>query len=226
MVILADGRELQPRRLGATPYRAWLSSQLIPRTFRLRRQGGANRRALQLGDWVLSLARTSSGAPFVSAGIISGRAPDRPVAPYDLLLTDATMGSTGSGGPLVDLEGRVVGINQVRLDPRGGPASVRVIPIDLARRCASDLAEFGQVRRGYLGLVVEPRGIEGVNSAVSGAGLTVTGLTPDGPAILAGLRAGDVIVALDGQPIVELRALSQTVEESPIGREFRLTIDA
>ncbi len=225
VVILADGREIQPRRLARDSRTGVALITIDPKDLSLSEARWGEPEELQLGDWVLALARTSSGAPFVSAGITSGRGPGQPVSPYDLLLTDAKIGSTGSGGPLVDLEGNVVGINQVRFDPRGWPASVRVIPIDLARRCVSDLAEFGQVRRGYLGLVVEPRGIEGVNSAAGGAGLAVTGLSSDGPAALAGLRAGDVIVALDSQPIVELRALSRTVDESPVGREFRLTIE-
>jgi len=225
VVILADGREIQPRRLARDSRSGLALITIDPKDLSLSEARWGEPEGLQLGDWVLALARTSSGAPFVSAGITSGRGPGQPVSPYDSLLTDAKIGSAGSGGPLVDLEGRVIGINEVRLDPRGWPTSVRVIPIDLARRCASDLAEFGQARRGYLGLVVEPRGIEGVNSAAGGAGLAVTGLSPDGPAALAGLRVGDVIVALDGQPIVELRALSRTVDESPVGREFRLTIE-
>lgn len=225
VIVLADGRELQPRRLARDSRSGLALITVDPQFLSLSEVQWSERERLQLGDWVLSLARSSSGAPFISAGIVSGRAPGHPITPYEQLLTDATVGSTGSGGPLVDLEGRVVGINQVRFDSRGWPASVRVIPADLARRCASDLAEFGQVRRGYLGLVVEPRGIGGLDSTSGSAGLAVTGLTPEGPAALAGLRAGDVIVALDGQPIVELRSLSQTVEDSPIGREFRLTIE-
>ena len=74
--------------------------------------------ALQLGDWVLSIGRSSGRAGTVSAGIVSGRTAG---AQDDLLRTDAVIGSAGSGGPLVNLEGRIVGINRARLDPRGWP---------------------------------------------------------------------------------------------------------
>ena len=179
--------------------------------------------ALQLGDWVLSIGRSSGRAGTVSAGIVSGRAAD---AQDNLLRTDAVVGSAGSGGPLINLEGKIVGINRARLDPRGWPDGFGLaIPAERARRCVGDLADFGQVRRGYLGVMIAPAGGPGLDPTGQAAGLVVTGLSAGSPAAEAGLRVGDRIVSLDGHPITNREEFSRAVDEAPIGQEFRLTIE-
>jgi membrane-associated protease RseP (regulator of RpoE activity) len=182
-----------------------------------------NSEALQLGDWVLSIGRSSGRAGTVSAGIVSGGAAG---VQDDLLRTDAVIGSAGSGGPLINLEGRIVGINRARLDPRGWPDGFGLaIPAERARRCVSDLAEFGRVRRGYLGVMIAPAGGLSLDPTGQAAGLVVTGLSAGSPAAEAGLRVGDRIQSLDGHAITSWEEFSRTVDEAPIGREFRLTIE-
>jgi len=223
VVVYEDGREVETDRVVRDPQTELVVLAVDPRSVRVKEAEWGSSEALQLGDWVLSIGRSSGRAGTVSAGIVSGRAAD---AQDDLLRTDAVVGSAGSGGPLINLEGKIVGINRARLDPRGWPDGFGLaIPAERARRCVGDLADFGQVRRGYLGLMIAPGGGPGPGQTGPAAGLVVTGLSARSPAAEAGLRVGDRILSLDGHAITSREEFSRTVDEAPIGQEFRLTIE-
>ncbi len=223
VVIYEDGREVATDRVVRDPQTELAVLAVEPRSVRAKEAEWGSSEALQLGDWVLSIGRSAGRAATVSAGIVSGRAAG---AQDDLLRTDAVIGSAGSGGPLVNLEGRIVGINRARLDPRGWPDGFGLaIPAERARRCVSDLAEFGRVRRGYLGVMIAPGGGPGLDPMGQASALVVTGLSAGSPAAEAGLRVGDRIVSLDGHPITNREEFSRAVDEAPIGQEFRLTIE-
>ncbi len=223
VVIYEDGREVATDRVVRDPQTELVVLAVDPRTVHAKEAEWDSSEALQLGDWVLSIGRSSGRAGTVSAGIVSGRAGD---AQDNLLRTDAVVGSAGSGGPLINLAGKIVGINRARLDPRGWPDGFGLaIPAERARRCISDLADFGQVRRGYLGVMIAPAGGPAPGPTGLAAGLAVTGVSAASPAAEAGLRVGDRIVSLDGQPITSWEEFSRVVDEAPIGQEFRLTIE-
>ncbi|HMF36577.1 MAG TPA: trypsin-like peptidase domain-containing protein [Isosphaeraceae bacterium] len=223
VVVYENGREVETDRVVRDPQTELVVLAVDPRTVHVKEAEWGSSEALQLGDWVLSIGRSSGRAGTVSAGIVSSRVAG---AQDDLLRTDAVIGSAGSGGPLIDLEGRIVGINRARLDPRGWPDGFGLaIPAERARRCVSDLAEYGRVRRGYLGLMVAPAGGLELDPTGQAAGLVITGLTVGSPAAEAGLRVGDRIVSVDGQPITNREDFSRAVDEAPIGQEFRLTIE-
>ncbi len=223
VVVYEDGREVETDRVVRDPQTGLVVLAVDPRGVRAQEAEWGSSEALQLGDWVLSIGRSSGRAGTVSVGIVSGRAAG---AQDDLLRTDAVVGSAGSGGPLINLEGKIVGINRARLDPRGWPDGFgSAIPAERARRCVSDLAEFGRVRRGYLGLMIAPGGGPGLGPTGQAAGLVVTGLSAGSPAAEAGLQVGDRIVSLDGHPITNREEFSRAVDEAPIGQEFRLTIE-
>ncbi len=223
VVVYEDGREVETDRVVRDPQTELVVLAVDPRTVHAKEAEWDSSEALQLGDWVLSIGRSSGRAGTVSAGIVSSRAAD---AQDNLLRTDAVVGSAGSGGPLINLEGKIVGINRARLDPRGWPDGFGLaIPAERARRCISDLADFGQVRRGYLGVMIAPAGSAGPGPTGLAAGLVVTGVSAGSPAAEAGLRAGDRIVSLDGRPISSWEEFSRVVDEAPVGQEFRLTIE-
>ena len=222
-VIYEDGREVETDRVVRDPQTELVVLVVDPRSVRAKEAEWGSSEALQLGDWVLSIGRSSGRAGTVSAGIVSGRTAG---AQDDLLRTDAVIGSAGSGGPLINLEGRIVGINRARLDPRGWPDGFGLaIPAERAHRCISDLAEFGRVRRGYLGVMIAPGGGPVLDPTGQASGLVVTGLSAGSAAAEAGLRVGDRIVFLDGHPITDREEFSRAVDEAPIGQEFRLTIE-
>ena len=176
---------------------------------------------LDIGDWVLAI-----GSPFeldrtVTAGIVSATGRDNlrvlgEGSYQDFIQTDAPINPGNSGGPLVDLGGRVVGINTAIYSPHeggqemGGNVGIGfAISSALARRVVDELIKNGRVVRGYLGVAIDDLGGERARQMKlpSGDGALIIEVQPDSPAARAGLKPGDVIVALDGKPIADRAAL-------------------
>jgi serine protease Do len=223
-VILPDGREIETDRIARDPRTELVLLTVDPKAAALKQADWGDSEALREGDWVLSIGRPTGRPRSLSAGIVSatgggGRGDDG-------ILTDALITVASSGGPLVNLDGKVVGIALARGDLRGRPEGFgHALPSSVARRVASELAEFGRVRRGHLGLTIEPDGAESLDPRARSAPLVVSGVTPGSPAAEAGFRVGDRIEAIDGRPLTELESLSRAVEEAPVGQEFAITIE-
>jgi S1-C subfamily serine protease len=181
---------------------------------------------LEVGDWVLAVGQPFGLSGSVTAGIVSGTGRSIGISAYEnLIQTDAAINPGNSGGPLVDLSGRVVGVNVAIKTLGGGYEGVGfAVPSARARRIAADLAEHGQVRRSYLGLrvaPVEPRAAEGLGRM---GAVLVTGVVAGGPAERAGIRAGDVVLAMDGRPTRGAEALTSDVEFAKVGQPMRLEL--
>jgi serine protease Do len=185
--------------------------------------------SLRVGDWVLALG-SPLGLDFsVTAGIVSAKGrklTGRAAALESFIQTDAAINPGNSGGPLVDLDGRVIGVNTAIA---GGPRFVGygfAIPIDLAQRIVRDLLEFGSVRRPQLGVSVSD--VSAVDAEAYGldevAGAEINAVQPDTPAARAGVRPGDVVVALDGEKIVTAGDLTTRLVQHKPGDEVELTI--
>jgi S1-C subfamily serine protease len=224
IVTLADHREVEIERIARDPRSElvllWVDAKNLP----LRQAAWGDSDSLQAGDWVLAVGRTAGRGVTVSAGIASEARSGVESGRDDPIRTDAVITAVNAGGPLVDLDGKVVGINVGRGEP-GLPHEgfSHAVPGSLARRVATELAEVGRVRRGFLGLVIggdEPASLNPRETP----GLLITGITAGGPADLAGLRVGDRIVALDGRPIGAIEELSRAVESAPVGQRFSMTV--
>jgi serine protease Do len=188
-----------------------------------------NSDSLRVGDWVLALGNPLGLDFSVTAGIVSARGrhiSGRPGALEAFIQTDAAINPGNSGGPLVDLLGQVVGVNTAIA---GGTRFVGygfAVPIDLARRVASDLLAHGYVRRPRLGISVSD--VTAVDAEayrlpnVSGA--EVNTVEEGSPAARAGLRIGDVVVALDGEAVPDGTALTTRLARRQPGDEVRLTV--
>ncbi len=180
--------------------------------------------AIEPGDWVLAVGAAGGSPPSMSAGIFSARRRG-PASGLEWLETDVRVGPAFWGGPIVNLKGEVIGVvgplpNQAPLP--GG--SHYVLPAGRIRRIAADLAQFGQVRRGYLGIQVEPvEVLAGAPGAPGGVVISTVGAGT--PAAAAGVRPGDRIVSANGRKLMVLGQLQATVEETPIGEELTLLID-
>jgi serine protease Do len=177
---------------------------------------------------VLSIGQPAGNAPTLSAGIFSARRrgllAGSPAEEW--LETDAAVNARNSGGPLVNLNGEVVGIStaltgrHTEFDGMGF-----AIPSDRARRIAADLVEFGRVRRAFLGVQVEPAGAVRPGRSTPQGSVVIASVGPGTPAADAGLRAGDVVVKIAGQPVAGVGMLQGLVETAPIGKELVLTIE-
>ncbi|MDJ1158574.1 DegQ family serine endoprotease [Chelatococcus sp. SYSU_G07232] len=183
---------------------------------------------LRIGDWVIAIGNPFGLGGSVSAGIVSARNRNIDQGPYDnYIQTDAAINKGNSGGPLFNMNGEVVGINTAILSPSGGSVGIGfAVPSSLAAPTIEQLREFGETRRGWLGVR-----IQGVDDATAEAlnlgrarGALVAGIDEKGPAKPAGLEVGDVIVRFDGKDVRESRDLPRMVASLPVGKEVEVVI--
>jgi serine protease Do len=180
---------------------------------------------LKIGEWVMAI-----GSPFgleltVTAGIVSGKGRSLGMSPFDdFIQTDAPINPGNSGGPLINTRGEVVGINSATL-PQGQGLGFS-LPIDLVKKLLPQLLEKGRVDRSWLGVTVQD-----ITLAVKEAlGLTVdqgslvTEVVAGSPAYRAGVKANDVIVEFDGQPIKSSRKLPNLIAHTPSGKKVAVVL--
>lgn len=184
---------------------------------------------LREGDWVIAIGNALAlvGGPTVTLGIVG--ALDRSITTdsghlYDVIQTDAGINPGNSGGPLVDLKGRVVGINTARTQGGSGigfaVSAVTVVPV------LESILEHGRVEFGWIGVAV--RDVTPVIAAQEelpvSRGAMVSSLQLDGPAAQAGIRVGDVIVAVEGVPVESAKQFQREVRRHPIGHEAEVEV--
>ena len=181
---------------------------------------------LDTGDWVLAVGQPFGLSGTVTAGIVSGKGRGIGIALYeDLIQTDAAINPGNSGGPLVNLRGEVVGINTAIKTLGGGYEGVGfAVPASRARRVAADLAEFGRVRRAYLGVTIRPLDSPTAERLGSNSAAVITSIAAASPAADAGLRNGDVILQVDGKPVDGPGPLQAIIEVAKVGEPMNLTI--
>lgn len=231
-VNLADSRILKPTRVWTDPETDIALLGLSEHeTLSAAPLGDSDR--MQVGHWVLAF-----GSPFglnqtVTHGIISAR--DRgqvslgtTIRIKEFLQTDAAINPGSSGGPLVNLEGEVIGINTAIASPSGSNTGIAFsIPINLVKKVALELLEKGRVTRGYLGVQLAP-GFESGDVLKLGLsraeGALVDGVHPETPAAVAGLRPKDVILELDGAMVRNENQFINRISHLPPGRKIRLKI--
>jgi serine protease Do len=174
---------------------------------------------MRVGDWVMAMGNPLGQGFSVSAGIISARGRELQGTYDDFLQTDAAINKGNSGGPLFNMEGQVVGVNTAILSPTGGSIGIGFsMASNVVSNVVDQLKEFGETRRGWLGVRIQdvtPDVAEAMGLTVS-KGALVTDV-PEGPAKDAGLLAGDVITTFNEQEITDVRDLTRTVADSPIG---------
>ncbi len=192
---------------------------------------------LQPGEWAIAIGNPLGLDNTVTAGIISalGRSSgDIGVADKRVrfIQTDAAINPGNSGGPLLDRDGRVIGVNTAII--RGAQGLGFAIPIETAQRIAKQIVEKGSVSRAYLGIqmiTLNPTVRQEINAnsdlnlrVTEDRGVLVTGVIPQSPAAAAGIQVGDTIVAIDGQAVTTADAIQQIVEVKSIGETLRLEV--
>lgn len=180
----------------------------------------------RVGDWVIAMGNPLGQGFSVSAGIVSARNRALSGTYDDYIQTDAAINRGNSGGPLFDMDGAVIGVNTAILSPNGGSIGIGFsMASNVVTRVVDQLQEFGETRRGWLGVriqdvtedVAEAMGLE----AASGALVTDV---PEGPAKEAGMESGDVIISFAGKEVGDTRGLVRQVGNSPVGETVRVTV--
>ncbi len=170
---------------------------------------------VRVGDWVVAVGNPFGLGGTVTAGIVSARGRDISANTYgDFIQIDAAINRGNSGGPAFNLSGQVVGVNTAIFSPTGGNVGIAfAIPAEVVQRVINDLMEDGFVTRGFLGV-----GIQDVSPDIAASvgldrarGALVTTPLPNGPAGAAGIKAGDIILKVDGELIDDTLDLTRTV---------------
>ncbi len=180
-----------------------------------------NSQSVRVGDWAIAIGNPFGLGGTVTAGIVSALHRNIGSGQYDRYIqTDASINQGNSGGPLFDLDGNVIGVNTAIFSPTGGNVGLGFsIPAELARPVIEQLRATGTVKRGYLGVGIQPLSTD----IAAGLGLPkdkgeiVASVEPSGPAARAGIRQGDVIVKINGADVTYDNTLSYVVANTPIG---------
>jgi serine protease Do len=182
----------------------------------------------RVGDWVVAIGNPFGLGGTVTAGIISARQRDINQGPYDSFIqTDASINRGNSGGPMFNMDGEVIGVNTAIFSPTGGSVGVGFsVPSSIVSRVISQLQQFGQTRRGWLGVriqtvtdeIAESIGLDGTRGAL------VSSVTDKGPAEAGGIKAGDVILSFDSKPVDSMRELPRIVAETDIGKSVPVEV--
>ena len=181
----------------------------------------------RVGDWVLAVGNPFGLGGTVTAGIISAHNRDIGSGPYDYLQIDAAVNRGNSGGPSFDLDGKVIGVNTAIFSPSGGNVGIAfAVPAALVQEVVTQLKATGTVDRGWLGVVIQNVSDDIANSIgmKEAKGAMVTKVTEDGPAAKEDLKAGDVIVEVNGDKIDDSRDLARKIAELHPNTPVKLAI--
>jgi serine protease Do len=183
---------------------------------------------LRLGEWVVAIGNPFSLGGTVTAGIVSARNRDINSGPYDSYIqTDAAINRGNSGGPLFNLNGEVIGVNTLIISPSGGSIGIGfAVPSKTVIVVVDQLREFGELRRGWLGVRIQQVTDEIAESLniKPARGALVAGIDDKGPAKPAGIEPGDVVVKFDGKDVKEPKDLSRVVADTAVGKTVDVVI--
>jgi serine protease Do len=224
-VIFSKGNKLKAKLIG-TDVKTDLSLLKVESKTPLTAVRFGDSRSIRIGDWVMAIGNPFGLGGSVTVGIVSARGRNINAGPYDnFIQTDAAINKGNSGGPLFNMVGEVIGINTAIISPSGGSIGIGFsVPSELAAPVIEQLKQFGEARRGWLGVRVQPiTGDVAESLGLSGtAGALVSGIVKGGPVEKGPIKTGDVITTFDGKPVAEMRDLLRLVAESPTGKEVSI----
>jgi serine protease Do len=216
VVSLVDGRQFPARVLG-TDELTDIAVIKINAPAALTSVAWGDSRHVEVGDWILAAGNPFGLGGSVTAGIVSAEGRDLGSGPFDnFLQLDAPINPGNSGGPIFNMDGQVIGVSTAIVSPSGGSVGIGfATPSELVGGVVSNLLAHGSIERGWLGVSVE----DGENG-----GVVIAGVEHDGPALHAGVRAGDVVLTLNGEHIDTARSLIRAVAAMQPGNTAHLTV--
>ena len=228
VVTLKDRRQFQAKLIGTDPGTDIAVLQIPAQNLSAIKLGDSDQ--LQVGDYVIAIGNPFGIGQTVTSGIVSalGRSGLNIEGYEDFIQTDASINPGNSGGALVNLRGELVGINSAIIGPAGGNVGIGfAVPSNMARAVMNQIARYGEVRRGRLGIemvdltpeLAKKFGVSTLEGAV------IAGVQPASPAEKAGLSERDVIVALNGRPIRNAAELRARLGLTPVGEEVELRVN-
>ena len=181
----------------------------------------------RIGDWVIAIGNPFGLGGTVTSGIISARNRSIGLSRYeDYIQTDASINSGNSGGPLFDMNGDVIGINTAILGRNGSIGIGFSIPSNSAKIVIDQLIEFGETKRGWLGVRIQDvtKEIADVEKLDKPRGALVASVAQNSPSDKAGVKAGDIILEFDGEKIQEMKQLPIIVARTEVGKKVKVKI--
>src|SRR6266852_2715969 len=180
----------------------------------------------RVGDWVLAVGNPFGLGGTVTAGIVSARGRDIGAGPYDdFIQIDAPVNKGNSGGPTFDVDGNVIGVNTAIFSPSGGSVGIAfAIPSDTVKTVVAQLKDTGQVTRGWIGVQIQPVTADIADSIglKQAQGALVAEPQEGSPAAKAGIKAGDVIVSVNGESVRDARTLARRISSLAPGASVKL----
>ena len=228
ILIKVDTKEYKAKVIGADPYmdiavlKMETKDKFIPVKF-------GNSDNARVGDWVVAIGNPFGLGGTVTSGIVSARNRDIGMTRYDdFIQTDASINVGNSGGPLFNLKGEVVGINTAIIAPgRSGSIGIGfAIPANAASKVIDQLINYGETRRGWLGVRIQDVTKE-IAEAVElnkPSGALVASVGEKSPADKAGIKAGDIILEFDGKTIDMMRTLPKVVANTKVGKSVQIKV--
>ncbi|ALE04031.1 Do family serine endopeptidase [Bartonella ancashensis] len=225
-VVLDDGTELDAKLIGVDT-RTDLAVLKVDSKQAFAYVDFADDTKIRVGDWVVAVGNPFGLGGTVTAGIVSARGRDIGTGVYDdFIQIDAAVNRGNSGGPTFNLNGQVVGINTAIFSPSGGNVGIAfAIPSTTAKQVVEQLIKKGSVQRGWLGVQIQPvtQGISDSIGLKEAKGALVTDPL-EGPARKAGVKAGDVIISVDGEQVADARDLARRIANIAPGKKAILGI--
>ncbi|WP_373695900.1 DegQ family serine endoprotease [Aquibium pacificus] len=227
-VNFSDGSKLKAELVGRDTKTDLAVLKVDPTRKKLKAVSFGDSDAIRIGDWVMAIGNPFGLGGSVTVGIVSARNRNINAGPYDdFIQTDAAINRGNSGGPLFNMEGKVIGINTAIISPSGGSIGIGFsIPARLAENVISQLREFGETHRGWLGVRIQPVTDDIAESLgmPNAKGALVAGIIKGGPVDNGVIQPGDVITMFDGKEIESMRDLPRIVADSPVGQAVEVVI--
>tara|TARA_B100000963_G_C22618611_1_gene668696 strand:+ start:538 stop:1938 length:1401 start_codon:yes stop_codon:yes gene_type:complete len=226
IVVKVDSKEYKAKVIGADPYMdiAVLKMETKDK-FRTVKFGNSDQ--ARVGDWVVAIGNPFGLGGTVTSGIISARNRDIGMTRYDdFIQTDASINQGNSGGPLFNLNGEVVGINTAIIGQSGSIGIGFAIPSNAASKVIDQLVNYGETRRGWLGVRIQEvtKEIAEAVELKKTEGALVASVGEKSPADKAGIKAGDIILKFDGKRIDTMRTLPKVVANTKVGKNVKIEI--